>query len=176
MSQPPLPPQQPHQPPHQPPGQPGPAGRGANKGLLVGLGVLAGVLVLGGGTWAAVAAFSDDAPGSVRETAERAIEAAEDLDVDAGARLMCTTPTDDERAELEDAISGTREIAGTDDPEVDYEIVSVEETDDGGTAVIEAEGEEGELEDAFLEVRLVVTADDGEHCIDEIEVLDGRGP
>lgn len=163
------------------PGQPQPVhpparGGGANRGLLVGLAVLLGVLLLGGGTWALVAATSDDAPGSVRETAEQAVDAAEDLDVDAGARLLCSAPSDDERADLEDAIDEARETAGTDDPEVDYAISDVEETDDGGSAVVRATADEEELGDAFLEVRLDVTSDGGDFCIDEIEVLDGSGP
>ncbi len=168
------------------PGQPRPGqaqpvrpparGGGAHRGLLVGLAVLLGVLLLGGGTWALVAATSDDAPGSVRETAEQAVDAAEALDVDAGARLLCSAPSDDERADLEDAIDEARETSGTDDPEVDYEISDVEETDDGGSAVVRATADEEELGDAFLEVRFDVTSDDGDFCIDEIEVLDGSGP
>ena len=173
-----------HQPEPQPhPGQPQPPsaptgtrGTSANRGLLVGLAVLVGVLLLGGGTWAVVAATSDDAPGSVRETAEQAVDAAEDLDVDAGARLLCTAPSDDDRADLEDAIDEARETAGTDDPAVDYEISDVEESDEGGSAVVRAVADQEELGDAFLEVRLDVTADDGDYCIDEIEVLDGAGP
>lgn len=162
---------------HQPqPGSPPARGAGAHRGLVVGLAVLVGVLLLGGGTWAVVAATSDDAPGSVRETAEQAVDAAEDLDVDAGARLLCSAPSDDEQADLEDAIDEARETAGTDDPEVDYEIRDVEESDEGGSAVVRAVADQEELGDAFLEVRFVVTADDGDYCIDEIEVLDGSGP
>ncbi|WP_447644338.1 Rv0361 family membrane protein [Nocardioides zeae] len=158
------------------PGRPPARDAGARRGLVVGLAVLLGVLLLGGGTWALVAATSDDAPGSVRETAEQAVDAAEALDVDAGARLLCSAPSDDERADLEDAIDEAREQTGTDDPEVAYEISDVEESDDGGSVVVRATADEEELGDAFLEVRFDVTSDDGEFCIDEIEVLDGSGP
>ncbi|MDT9592832.1 hypothetical protein RDV89_07120 [Nocardioides zeae] len=160
-----------------PPGvpQPGapyhPAPR-SNRGLLVGIVVGLVVLLLAGGTWGLVAAFSDDGPQDVRSTAEQAVEAAQALDVDAGARLMCTAPTSEERDDLEDAIEEAQEVAGTDDPEVAYEITEVtEDADGGGTATVEALGDQAELEGAALTVRLVVVDDGDRHCIDEIEVL-----
>lgn len=178
MSLPPLPPSSGGQPIH--PGQPGQPPQDGHRprrarGPLVAVGVAVAVLALGGTAWAVVATAGGGDPTSVEEVAEQAVDAARDLDVDAGVRLMCETPSADEREELEDAIAGGKDFTGTDDLELAFD---VRDADDGpeGNVRIEVVGDQAELEGATMEVELSVVEDGDRSCIESLEILDGTPP
>lgn len=128
----------------------------------------AGVLVLLLGIGGAVLALSGGDAESVQEVADQAVEAAEDLDVDAGIDLLCEKPTAEQQDELEELIEGAREESGTDDPDVSYEVSDVPDGASGTFDLRVTSDEEG-LDDAELEVVVVVEAQDGRSCIAGVE-------
>lgn len=180
MSLPPLPPsaggQPPQQPPHQPQHQPAPGPRPRRgRGPLVAAGVAVAVLAIGGTAWAVVATTGGGDPTSVEEVAEQAVDAARDLDVDAGVRLMCETPSADEREELEDAIAQGQDYTGNDDLALAFEIRDAADGPEGSVR-IDVEGDQAELEGATMEIELTVVQEGDRSCIDEVEILDGTAP
>lgn len=124
--------------------------------------VLVVVLVAGGVVLATV--VGDDDPTSVQEVADQAVEAAEDLDVDAAIDLLCDPPSEEERDDLEAIIEAGQEEAGTDDPEVDYEISDVE-GDTEGSFHVEITSPEEELSGISANFDVTVEEDDGRSCI-----------
>jgi len=122
------------------------------------------LLAVGG----AVLALSGGDAESVQDVADQAVEAAEDLDVDAGIDLLCEAPTEEQRDELQDLIDGGRDEAGTDDPDVSYEISDVE-GGASGTFRVRVTSDEDGLTDRDLEAVIVVEARDGRSCIAALE-------
>lgn len=138
-------------------------------GWIVG-GVLALVLVLAGGTTALVLA-SDGDPTTVEEVAEAAVDAAEDLDVDAGIDLLCDAPSKDDRDDLEDLIEGAQDEADTDDPDVDYEISNIK-GDAEGSFEVRITSSEPDFKDEEIAMRVIVETDGDRSCIADYEALD----
>lgn len=101
---------------------------------------------------------------SVQDVADIAVDAAEDLDVDAGIDLLCEAPTAAERDELEDLLDQARDRAGTQDPEVDYEISDVE-GDETGSFRVQVSSDEDGLDDEQLDLVVLVESRDGRSCI-----------
>lgn len=159
----PLPPQ-----PNQPPRARRPdAGR---RGLLVGGAVLAGLHVLGGGTWAVVSLTSDDAPGSVEDVVEQAVEAADDQDLDALLALVCEdSALLDLRDEAEDANERIDEALDGEDPDLSYEILAVE----GDVATVRIDTGSESLDGSFAELVITTAEDDGEFCVADLEATNG---
>lgn len=140
-------------------------GRSAKLWLLL-TGCL--VVLLGvGGTVFALTSGGDD-PTSVQDVAEAAVAAAEDLDVDAGLDLMCSFTSGD-RSGLERAISEARDDAGTDSPDVRYEISDVVGST-SGTFVVTVVTDEPGLEGwTSRTAKLTVASRDGRSCISDVE-------
>ncbi len=152
-------------PPAGPPGAGSPTdGRQSRLGWYVAGGVLLLILAIGG----AVFAFTGGDATSVQDVADQAVEAAEDLDVDAGIDLLCTAPTKKQRADLDALISEGREEAGGEDPQVDYEVSDVE-GDATGSFRVRATSDEDALEGKELDVVVLVEQDGDRSCIAGIE-------
>ena len=122
------------------------------------------LLVVGG----VVLALSGGDAESVQDVADQAVDAAEDLDVDAAIDLLCEAPTGAQREELDELIDGGREAAGTDDPEVSYEVSDVTGDTTGSFRVVVTSEEEG-LTDRELDAIVVVEARGGRSCIAALE-------
>jgi hypothetical protein len=129
------------------------------------------VLVLLVATGGAVVALTGGDADSVQDVADQAVAAAEDLDVDAGIDLLCAAPTGDQKDELEDAIDGGRDHAGTDDPDVSYDVSEVE-GDASGSFRIDVTSDEDGLEDYEFAAIVVVESHDGRSCIAALEDID----
>lgn len=153
----------------QQPGQPGQPGRpGRRRPLwpwLVGVGVLVVLAVVAGGVLLVSGPGEASDARSVQDVADLAVEAAEDLDVDAGVDLLCETPSQEDRDELEELIERAQEEAGTDDPDVTYEVSDVE-GDETGTFDVEVTSDEGDLEGRDLELTVEVGQDGDRSCIE----------
>jgi len=132
---------------------------GVGLAVLVALGIGL-VLALGGGN-----------AESVEVVADAAVDAAEDLDVDGGIDLLCDAPSTEEREEFEDLISDAQEQAGTDDPEVDYEISDLEGERTGRFTVTVSSDEE-ELADRGFSLVVLVEEEGGQSCIAGVEDVD----
>lgn len=115
--------------------------------------------------------LSGGAPGTVAEVADEAVDAAESLDVDAGIDLLCEAPSAEDRATLEEVIAEAQDRAGTDDPEVDYEISDVEGDAEGSFRVTVSSDETG-LEDEGFSAIVVVERDGDRSCVAAIEDAD----
>ena len=163
---PPPPPGPPGPPPYGPPGS-GPPIRTRVPWWLIAIavGVVVAVVVIVG---VGLAVSGGDAD-SVEDVADDAVAAAEDLDVDAGIELLCDAPTDEERGDLEALIDAAQDRAGTDDPEVDYDVSDIEGDSEGSFTVTVTSDEEG-LDDERLEMRVIVEEHDGRSCIADVEV------
>ncbi|MDT0201580.1 hypothetical protein [Nocardioides sp. AE5] len=127
---------------------------------IVGGAVLVLLLIVGTLVWA----LSDSKPDSVQEVADRAQEAAEDLDIDKGIELLCEAPSEKDRADLDELLGQAREKAGTDDPEVTYEISKVTGEEEGSFHV-EVTSDDGELEGHRMFFKVLVESKDGHSCI-----------
>lgn len=101
---------------------------------------------------------------SVREVADQAVVAAEELDVDAGIDLLCTAPTDEQRRELDDLIAEGREETGSDEPDIDYDVSEVE-GDATGSFRLVATSDDPALEGKELDTVVLVEERDGRSCI-----------
>lgn len=129
------------------------------------------VIVVVGAVTAAAITLSGGDPTSVEDVADEAVDAAEDLDVDAGIDLLCDAPTSEQRSDLGDLIDEARDRAGTDDPDVDYEISDVE-GDTAGSFLVTVTSEEDGLDDERIEMRVLVEADGDRSCIAGVEEAD----
>ncbi|MFB9314577.1 glycoside hydrolase family 18 protein [Nocardioides plantarum] len=101
---------------------------------------------------------------SVQDVADIAVDAAQDLDVDAGVDLLCEAPGASDRDQLESLIDEARDRAGTDDPDVDYEISDVEGDKSGSFRVHVTSDEQG-LEDQELDFVVRVDVRGERSCI-----------
>ncbi|WP_193610790.1 hypothetical protein [Nocardioides lijunqiniae] len=151
-------------PPPPPSAGPPASGRPSRLGWYVAGGVLLLILGIGG----AVFAFTGGDATTVQDVADQAVDAAEDLDVDAGIDLLCTAPTDEQRAELDQLIAEGREEAGGDDPDVDYEVSDVEGDATGSFRVV-ATSDEDALEGKELDLVVIVEQDGDRSCIAGVE-------
>lgn len=133
-------------------------------------GVIAFVLLFAGGVTTLVLA-SGGGPTSVQDVADEAVDAAEALDVDAGIDLLCEAPKSWERRELERLIETAQEQAGTDDPDVTYEVSDVQ-GDAEGSFEVRVTSDEEQLEDDELAAEVFVEQRGERSCIAEFE---GRG-
>jgi hypothetical protein len=176
-SQPPYPPHQGGQPPNQPPNQPPHGGpppaqaypqqpRSRMPWIVAGA-ILVVLLVVGG---VVVALTGGDAE-SVQDVADQSVEAAEDLDIDAGFDLFCTDPGSDAREELDRMVQKAQDRAGTDDPDVDYEITDVKGDEEGSYHVTASSDEQGISRDRG-EATVIVESRDGRSCIADVEDVD----
>lgn len=128
--------------------------------VLVLVVVIVLALVLGGSKAAADAR-------SVQDVADAAVDAAEDLDVEQGIDLLCEAPSSSERDDLEELIADGRAAAGTDDPDVDYDVVDVT-GDDEGTFTVKISSDEEGLEGRGAVFTVVVKTDGDRSCIDAL--------
>lgn len=152
--------------PPPPPGPPAPRS-GSRLGWYVAGAALVLVVAIGG----AVFAFTGGDATSVQEVADQAVEAAEDLDIDAGIDLLCTAPSEQQRQELESLIAEGREETGDDDPDIDYEISEVE-GDEEGSFRVTATSDDPALEGKELDAVVIVDEVDGRSCISTLEDTD----
>ena len=120
--------------------------------------VAGGVLLLSGASEASEAR-------SVQDVADLAVEAAEDLDVQAGVDLLCEAPHGGDRDELEELIEQAQDEAGTEDPDVTYEVSDVE-GDETGSFQVEISSDEEGLEDRDFEITVEVGQDGDRSCIE----------
>ena len=139
-------------------------------GWIVG-GVLALVLILAAGVTTIALASGGGDPTTVEEVADAAVDAAEDLDVDAGVDLLCDTPSKSEREDLEDLIETAQDRADTDDPDVDSEVSNVKGEEEGSFEV-RVTSSESALEDEELALQVNVEQDGDRSCIADAEALD----
>ena len=130
--------------------------------VIVVMAVVAGAVLLLSGPGDAADARS------VQDVADLAVEAAEELDVEKGVDLLCEAPSDGEREELEDLIAEAQDEAGTDDPEVDYEVSDVE-GDETGSFTVEVTSDEDGLEDRDLVLEVEVGQDGDRSCVEGAE-------
>ncbi|MDN5744790.1 MAG: hypothetical protein L0H31_06665 [Nocardioidaceae bacterium] len=128
------------------------------------------VLALAGGVTALVLSGGGD-PTSVQQVADKAVDAAEDLDVDAGIDLLCEAPSSDDRSGLNEMIKGAQDESGTDDPDVDYEISHVE-GDAEGSFDVHVTSTEDEFEGKELNFRVIVERDGDRSCIADAAAID----
>ena len=105
---------------------------------------------------------------SVQDVADVALDAAEDLDVDAGVDLLCEAPDASDREQLESLIDEARDRAGTDDPDVDYEISDVKGDETGSFRVHVTSDEDG-LDDQELDFVVRVNVRGDRSCIDGLQ-------
>ena len=152
--------QQPHH------GGPGAAPTGQRRWLpwAVAGAILVLLLAIGG----LVVALTGGDADSVEDVADQSVEAAEDLDIDAAFDLFCDDPGADAREQIERMIELGQDRAGTDDPEVDYEVSDVTGDKEGSFHVTATSGEEGISEDKG-EATVIVESRDGRSCIADIE-------
>ncbi|KRB73842.1 hypothetical protein ASE01_17655 [Nocardioides sp. Root190] len=139
-----------------------------NKTGLIVAGALAAVLLLAGGVTTLVLASAGD-PTTVAGVAEAAVEAAEDLDVEAGVDLLCEAPPAEDRRDLERLIEAAQEEADTEDPDVDYEISNIV-GDSAGTFDVRATSDEDGLSGEELSATVQVEERDGRSCISSYDI------
>ncbi len=130
----------------------------------LGLVIIAVVAVLLIGTGTTVALLSGGDATNVEEVADQAVEAAEDLDVDAGIDLLCDAPSAEERDELDAFIETAQDEAGTDDPDVDYAISDVE-GEETGSFRVDVSSEDPAFEDRDFAIDVTVEQDGDRSCI-----------
>lgn len=140
--------------------------------------VVAGVavVVLTGGGIALALTLSGGSPGSVEDVADRAVDAAQELDVSAGVDLLCDPPANESRELLDALIADAQERTGEDDPDV---TIDVSDVDDGAagrfTATISSA--DAEFAGVIREVHVVVADRDGRSCIERFEFpMPGQDP
>lgn len=159
-------------PPRPAPEEPSYAGQRTDTGrrvLLIGGGIFAALLVLGGATWAVVSFTSDDAPDSVEGVVERAVEAANDQDVDALLALVCDdSALLDVREQAEDANERIDDALDGEDPGLSYEIESVED----GVATVRVDTAAAALDGSFAELVITTQKDGDSYCVADIEATD----
>ena len=124
------------------------------------------LLVAGGGTVLALTSGGD--PTTVREVADRAVEAAEDLDVEAGIDLLCAPPSAEQRKEVDSLISNAQEKTDDDAPEADYEISEID-GDREGSFRVTITSSESELAESRIDARVMVKRDGDRSCISDVE-------
>lgn len=136
--------------------------------VLVGIVVL--LVAIGGLVWA----LGGGDPESVEDVADAAVDAAEDFDVDAGIDLFCDPLTKDQRERIDDFISEGREAAGTDEPDVTYEVSDIK-GDEEGSFKVTAYSEDGELSTGYIVAEVEVGRDGDRSCVSDIDVEGHEG-
>jgi len=107
--------------------------------------------------------------GSVEEVADAAVEAAEELDLDAGVELMCDPPSDDERERVEGWIESAQDAAGTEDPDVEYDVSEIE-GDEEGSFVVTITSTDEPLDEVTGHIEVEVASEDGHSCIADAQL------
>lgn len=107
---------------------------------VVGGVVVVGALLVGGFAFALSSGGQD--PTTVSGVADAAVQAAEELDVDAAIDLLCSPPGGDDRAFLDGAISAARDATGDESPDVTYEVSHVVGGAEGGFDVVITSGDD----------------------------------
>lgn len=126
----------------------------------------AAAVILLAGLVAFAVAQSGGTPTSVEEVSERAVEAAEDLDVGAGIDLLCDPPAEQSRRLLDTLIAGAQEETGSDHPEVAIDIVEVS-GEASGEFIARITSPEEAFEGEEQQVTIAVGERDGRSCIEE---------
>ena len=134
------------------------------------VGSVVAVLLLAAGATTVVLASGGD-PTTVEEVADAAVEAAEDLDIDAGVDLLCDTPSKSDREELEELIETARDETGTDDPDVDYDVSNFKGEEEGSFEV-RITSSEPDFEDEEIALQVNVEKDGDRSCITGVDDLD----
>lgn len=134
-------------------------------------GILAVLLFAGIGYLYAV---REAPPGTVREVADRAVEAVRRYDVRAGGRLLCDPLTDEQQLRLEALVQTGRERADTPDPELDIAISDIRGVTEGSFRVRVTSPEPG-LVGVLGAATVLVTEDGGRSCIAGLEAEDYQG-
>jgi hypothetical protein len=145
------------------------AGARARRSWLpwaVGGGVVVAVLIVGGAVFAL--SGSDDDPASVREVADQAVAAAQDLDVDAGIDLLCKAHSGDDRHFLDSAIDAARTATGQDAPDARYDVSNLEGSTTGSFDVTITSGDPA-LEGVVGAAHVKVGRDGDRSCIASFE-------
>ena len=133
------------------------------------VGSVVAVLLLAAGVTTALASGGD--PTTVQEVADAAVEAAEDLDIDAGVDLMCDTPSTSDRDDLKELIETAQDESGTDDPRVDYDISNVK-GEEAGSFEVRITSDESAFEDEEIALQVDVEQDGDRSCIAGVDDLD----
>ncbi|KQZ70198.1 hypothetical protein [Nocardioides sp. Root151] len=137
--------------------------------------VLAGILVILFGTAAVVWAVNRGGAESVQDVADAAVEAGEDIDVDAGIDLLCDAPTDEQREKVEEFVDAGKDEAGTDDPEIHVEASDVEGEAEG-SFVLTIWSDDGGLAESYGVVDVEVEKDGDRSCIADVDIDQRDGP
>lgn len=137
--------------------------------------VLIAILVVLLGTGVTVWALNRGAPDSVSEVADAAVDAAKDLDVDAGVDLLCEPPSSAERARLDELIASGKKRAGTDDPDVHSEVANITGKKSGSFQMT-IWSDDGDLDKSYLVAQLKVEQDGERSCVADVDVEDKPGP
>ncbi|WP_157550942.1 hypothetical protein [Nocardioides jensenii] len=139
--------------------------------------VLVGILVVLIGTAVVVMAVTGGDADSVQEVADAAAEAGEDLDVDAGIDLLCEPPTDEQRDRLDGVLVAGKDEAGTDDPEVHFEVSDVK-GDETGSFTLTIWSDDGALKDGYGVADIEVDRDGDRSCIADVDLdtVEGQQP
>lgn len=140
------------------------------KVILVLVGLVVVLVAVGGLVWA----LNQGDPESVDDVASAAVDAAEDFDVDAGIELFCEPLTDEQRDRIDEVIADGREAAGTDEPDVTYEVSNVEGDKEGSFKVI-AYSKDGELASGYVVAEVEVGRDGDRSCVSDIDVEGHEG-
>lgn len=134
-------------------------------------GIVAVLLIAGLGY---LYAIREAPPTTVREVADRAVEAVRRYDVLAGGRLLCDPLTEEQQRRLEALVQTGRERADTTDPELDIVISAVRGVTEGSFQVRVTSPEPGLV--GVLGAATVVVADrDGRSCIAGLAGEDYQG-
>lgn len=129
--------------------------------------VLIAILVVLLGTAAIVWAVTRGAPNSVDEVAAAAVDAGENLDLDAGIDLLCEAPTTEQREGLESVIARGKSQAGTSIPDVNYSVTGVQGDKSGSFRMTIWSDEEG-INTSHLVAQVDVEQDGDHSCISDV--------
>jgi hypothetical protein len=122
--------------------------------------MLSGALLLGGCQVAPV-------PTSVQAVADLAVTAARNLDVTAGARLLCTPPTQAQYDSLsDDYLDPVSRALGGRKPDVSYAISDVTDNGGAGSFVVTVSTAEAALAGSKARLTVHVESAAGRSCID----------
>lgn len=114
-------------------------------------------------------------PTTVKAVADRAVAAARSLDVEAGARLLCTVPSQQEVSTLkEDYLDPVSKALDGRVPSVSYEISEVVDNGGAGSFVVTMSTSEPELAGSAARLTITVESRDGRSCINPTDW--GRAP
>ena len=130
--------------------------------------VVVAVLLLGGIAFAVVKATSGEDTTSVQGVADAAVSAAEDLDVDKGVALLCSTPPSDDVDYLNHLISEARDAVGG-DPDVSYEVSDVHDSGGAGRFTVTISTSEAALRGSHAKLVMLVQSRNGQSCISGLD-------